>query len=243
MGTQNQTETLPTYEPGKVYPVTEVLSWWMTDVHQKPEWLPIMGPLHQDREFFDIHELHYHVDPRFLEGRQASRALDAQERDRLNGRQAWHPAFWQLASWFPYTDNAKGALAFKITDKMTKVTDRWLYFIRREPTAWGLARIQSRTRRRVCRATLEIPVIDRAPENDAFREMRRHYGRRCSDICPHRGYDLRNIPIDASGHRQCPLHQLRVRAPRARRQALQAAGRPDTAPPIAPPQAKTRGRQ
>ena len=231
------------YEPGKVYPVTEVLTWWMTDVHQEPEWLPIMGPLHQDHEFFGIHELHYHVDPRFLKGRQASRALDAQKRDKLNGRQAWHPAFLELASWFPYTDNAKEVLAFKITDKMTKVTDRWLCFIRREPTAWGLARIQSRTRRRVCRATLETPVIDRAPENDAFREMRRHYGRKCSDICPHRGYDLRNIPIDASGYRQCPLHQLRVRAPRARRQALQAAGRPDTAPPTAPLQARTRGRQ
>ena len=207
------------YEPGAEYLVTEVLTWWMTEIGEEPEWLPVMGPLHHDREFFGIGELHYHIDPRFLTGAPAQRAERQQDLDKILKRKARHPAFQQLASWFPYTDGTGRALAFSLTDRKTRVVgrDRHMRLVYTKSTDWGRARIQKRTRSLTCRRHLQTPTVTRNDNDDVFRELRRHYGRKCRDVCPHRGYDLTSVPVDDKGIRQCPLHQLRVPAPKARR--------------------------
>ena len=206
------------YEPGGEYLVTEVLTWWMNEIREEPEWLPVMGSLHHDREFFEIEDLHYHIDPRFLAGAAAERAQGRLELDRSLDREAWHPAFQAIASWFPYTDENGRPLAFCLTDQETRVADRNLQRVGGSKTAdWGLARIQRRTTRLICRRALEPPTINGDYNDSPFRGLRRHYGRKCRDICPHRGYDLTTVPVDDKGYRQCPLHQLRVRVPKRRR--------------------------
>ena len=76
---------------------------------------------------------------------------------------------------------------------------------------WGLARIQRRTRVLTCVRNLPKAKIGLDRTTQGCRLLRKQYEDACGDICPHRGYDLRNVPIDADGYRQCPLHQLRVR--------------------------------
>ena len=58
--------------------------------------------------------------------------------------------------------------------------------------------------------------------NVGFHELQKAYAGACGDVCPHRGYDLRTIPIDGDGYRRCPLHQLKVKAPPQTRVANQA---------------------
>ena len=178
-----------------------------------------MGPLHHDEEFFNITDLHYHIDPRFLSGAAARRAERDQLLDKAVHRDTWHPAFQQIASWFPYTDEAGQMLAFSLTSRETRVADRKLRRVCLKSSDWGLSRIRKRTTSLICRRALEPPTVDRRYSDDGFHELRRHYGRKCRDVCPHRGYDLTNIPIDDKGFRQCPLHQLRVRAPKTQRNA------------------------
>ena len=82
------------YAPGGEYEITEVLGYWMMPLEAEGEWLPVMGGLHEDSEHFDLELLHFHVDPRFLDGTQQARAQRALQHQAIFGpKNAWHPAY------------------------------------------------------------------------------------------------------------------------------------------------------
>ena len=194
------------FKVGTDYEVPLVKSWWLRQTNCTPEWLPVMGLLHEDAETFQLHSLHYDVDPRFLGG-------DALRRTRSHMRQlrawkqgpAWHPAYQQVLANFPDGDPE---LCFTIADRKTHVKNRRTGQIVDEKTVeWGLRRIPRVRRMIPCTARLPKAQFDSDTSN-AFLAIRAKFPNACGDICPHKGYDLRNIPSDKAGYRQCPLHQL-----------------------------------
>ena len=207
---------------GERYPVTLVLSWWLFHQNLKvpPRWYPVMGKLHHDTEFFDLNELHYHVDPRFLDtvtALEVSAQMATEKNGRRGSRQTakdpWHPAFVEVLSHFPYMGPKGRKLCFTVTDGGTQVKDLDLQPVEEHPREWGVSRIRTRTQSLACQAEMPRALVGMATLNHSFWSLRNGYRGACGDICPHRGYDLRSIPVDALGYRQCPLHQLRVKAP------------------------------
>ena len=192
------------YEVDGRYPVTEVLGWWCQATAAGPAWFPVMGELHHDKETFNIHERHYHVDPRFLDGR-----FDAEP--AATGT-PWHRAYHEVMVFFAAAEHPTAYVV--VTDGGSALYSRGDHRIGRQMTAAeGRALIQTRTRAMRCRRPLP-PAPLRDEPSTGFRELRDAYDDAEGDICPHKGYDLRSVPIDADGYRQCPLHQLRVRAPK-----------------------------
>ena len=57
-------------KPGTLHPRTCVRTIWPWATGQKPSWIPIIGPSHEDREFIRFPMEHWHVDYRFLPERQ-----------------------------------------------------------------------------------------------------------------------------------------------------------------------------
>ena len=195
------------YRVGQSYPVTEVLGYWL--MLNKSSWVPIMGELHEDGDLFGVHEYHYHVDPRFL-SEDSERCSHQVGMNRFNHHtQLWHPAYRQVLTHF----NSQRGECFTITTDGTTIKTLRNRKVRKpEPRQWGLDRIQRR--RRIVRCERELPPahLTMSSEDRGFRTLRQLYQSPCTNTCPHRGYDLRSVPIDANGFRQCPLHQLLVRA-------------------------------
>ena len=192
------------YEVDRLYPVTEVLGWWCQATAASPAWFPVMGELHQDKETFDIEELHYHVDPRFLDDRYESGVSLTNT--------GWHRAYHEVMVSFAAAEHPTAYVV--LTDAGSILYSRGDHRILRWMTgAEGRVLIQSRTRSMRCRRPLPPAPLRDEPAT-GFRELREAYKNAEGDICPHKGYDLRSVPIHADGYRQCPLHQLRVRAPR-----------------------------
>ena len=238
MTTTTRTDPPGPYKVGQVYLVTEVLGWWLQNFGERPEWFPVTGPLHEDKAFFDLHEHHYHVDPRFLNGRhEAAARLKGLQQGKLP--QTWHRSAVEILARFPVPNDQHWH--FVITNGLTRLApnvetqlesrqnrDTWRRPHERKQLtrseAWGRERIRTRRVERVCLRPLPEIRIDKpgaatptkrpAPEStlDPFHQLRAFFTDAAGDTCPHRGYDLRTVPIEADGYRQCPLHQLRVRA-------------------------------
>ena len=230
----------------------EVLGWWSQDLDEAPEWLPIAGPLHEDSEFFKLHQYHYHVDARFLTESEEKVAADKNRRQKASLSRLWHRTALAVMTCFPVPHDPDWHL--EITRGVTRLSPNFDLACRRtrsgyawrEPRRrkrltrtedWGLARIRTRQVLRACLRNLpEIAIEEPAvtgttirsgttgtssqkpstgQENDvsSFVNLRRRFPNAIGDTCPHRGHDLRSVPIEADGCRQCPLHQLRVRAP------------------------------
>ena len=200
------------YEVDRLYPVTEVLGWWCQATAAGPAWLPVMGDLHHDKETFDIEELHYHIDPRFLDDRfDTSPAVTGTP---------WHRAYHEVMVFFAAAEHPAAYVA--LTDAASLLYSRGDHRILRAMTAaQGRALIQTRTRSTRCRRPLPPAPLRDEPAT-GFRELREAYKNAEGDICPHKGYNLRSVPIDADGYRQCPLHQLRVRVPGTERSTPRA---------------------
>ena len=197
-------------EVGREYPVTEVLGWWLQDLEDDPEWVPVLGPLHEDGDYFDLRELHFHIDPRFLDDELTRRVEVEKTRTLLGFDDHLHPVYRQIVNYFAL---GNGEQYFWIEPDLTVVrerdyNDQWLH-----PPEWGQSRIRTRRRMRPCTGDFPEARISEEAVDRGFRRIRYNYRDACGDICPHRGYDLRSVPIDADGYRQCPLHQLRLKAP------------------------------
>ena len=206
------TGTCTPHVPGRVYEVTQVLSWWLREPAEPPTWLPTMGGLHEDTEFFGFPVLHYHVDPRFLSVEMQACAEKTQEKSRryelYPDYEPWHPAYHRVLCDFPGENQDE---YFTITTDRTAIWRRSEASpVRAMAAAWGLKRI--RTRRRHLECLRDLPAAANEYRiGKGFLELRTALGDAVGDICPHRGYDLRNVPI-VEGYRRCPLHQLLVRA-------------------------------
>ena len=216
--TANNAPGSQTYRIQQTYEITEVLGYWLMPIESEGEWLPIMGNLHDDTEYFDFPLLHYHVDPRFLNDSQKARAATAmRKRAWLNNGTTWHPAYREVVAHFP----AGNGGYMSIEQDRTVIIEPAAFHgdhaddekLTRKTRSWGIQRIRTRKRRVQCKDTLPPAELDDIEDAHVFRSLREAFPNAVGDRCPHRGYDLRSIQPDADGYRQCPLHQLRVRCP------------------------------
>ena len=61
------------FTPGRFYDRLCIRASW-PDGTSKPQWWPVHGPLHEDREIIGFPHQHYHIDWRFLNKRQRESA-------------------------------------------------------------------------------------------------------------------------------------------------------------------------
>lgn len=162
-------------------PVVERYPW-----HGRIGDWPVLGPLHEDREFFNFTEAHYHIDIRFVSARQ-------------------HKFIVERTPWtYRTTDDASDAA---LTVSGTPLQSRG------SPLPYGrpiLRRLRCK-RESVPTSLLSYATVARdkmiaAYGNPALPICRRD-GRK---LCPHRKVDLSSFPPDAAGIVVCPLHGLRV---------------------------------
>ena len=210
------------YKIGEKYRVTMVRGWWLQELHDKPEWFPVMGTLHEDKAVFGLGAFHYHVDPRFLDERLDKRVEADRERDERFGAISgnWHPSYRRVMTNFPAREQAH---YIGIDDRNAYVREKaYGTIVTVHPRQWGVKRIATRSSQLLCRRKLPNADVNQYI-GKKFRKLREAYGEPSGDRCPHRGYDLRSVPIDPDGCRQCPLHQLRVRAPHVARKSARTA--------------------
>ena len=201
------------YEIGRRYDITEVLGWWLRKPTEPPAWIPVMGPIHQDLEYFEVEDHHYHVDPRFIDEQSEEQAQQATERRLIFTEDDWHRAYRIVLTAFPVPETDDWYLVVKNlhTGVFSREHSRK---VARQSKAWGLQRIRQRQRRIECLRPLPPIEVSGDEMNIGFHELHAGYPDTCGDICPHRGYDLRSVPVGPDGYRRCPLHQLRIKAPR-----------------------------
>ena len=184
-----------------------------------------------------VHALSCHTWPRHSLRRRPAARLKGLQQGKLP--QTWHRSALEILADFPVPNDQHWH--FVITNGLTRLApnmetqlenhqDRGAWRKPRErkrltrSEAWGRDRIRTRQMERVCLRPLPEIRIDKpgaatpakrpAPESilDPFHQLQAFFPDAAGDTCPHRGYDLRTVPIEADGYRQCPLHQLRVRA-------------------------------
>ena len=200
------------YEVGHRYVVTEVLGWWLRQPTKPPAWIPVMGPVHQDLEYFEVEDHHYHVDPRFINEEFEEHAQRATAYRRMFTGDTWHRSYRIVLTAFPVPEAEESYFLVRNLHTAVYNRDRARRAFR-QSKAWGLERIRHRRRRLECLRPMPPIEISGDSMNVGFHELHAEYPDACGDICPHRGYDLRNIAVDPDGYRRCPIHQLRVRAP------------------------------
>ena len=187
-----------------------VRGWWLASPSEAPDWWPVMGGLHDDIAFFDLHLLHYHIDPRFLSAEQKATADLHHRRRQVFTPRSWHPAYQAVLTHFWIGENEPALVLDAEESRLIDRAGDWT--VGTHSLKWGLDRIRTRTERRTCVGGLPAAPVDDEWRHEGFHTLRQHYADASGDFCPHRGYDLRNVPVDRSGYRQCPLHQLRVKA-------------------------------
>jgi hypothetical protein len=162
------------FEVGKSYLIPTVLYPWF---NRTKAW-PILGPLHDDVEFFDFNDKHYHVDHRFLTHREVA---------FLNRNSGWRMSGLERAFGSPlcHYDRAGERQALAHPKPILKRR-----LCRREWSAFPRDL---------------IPAVDRMQAAFAGRELIRKAD---DLICPHRGVSLATIRPDANGIITCPLHGL-----------------------------------
>ena len=199
-----------TFQTGNRYQVQLVLGWWLAKPPAGPKWYAVMGSLHEDQEFFGLEWCHYHVDPRFLNAKETLRAAgEGRRQERVGGFKAWHQSYQAVLTHFAL-EKEPGCLM--INKEGSQVIDQNSgRVIREEDRKWGLERIQTRLTKQRCRRQLPPAQLDKN-SHTGFKLVRKKFANASGDICPHRGYDLRNVAVEKDGYRQCPLHQLRVLA-------------------------------
>ena len=106
------------YEKGQRYPVTEVLGWWIDDIAKKPQWIPVMGTLHENAEFFQLPTFHHHVDPRFLSPEVEQETTEGTESGTVREIDRLHLAYQHVLTDFALED---GTRHFKINAKNTVI--------------------------------------------------------------------------------------------------------------------------
>jgi hypothetical protein len=151
---------------------------------RRADW-PVLGPLHEDAEFFNFPTPHFHVDLRFLSTHQIKFAARC-----LPGR---------YASGDTEEDAALTASAAPLNTNGEPV-----------PKRATLKRMKCR--RASYSTTIDLYLSEVRPKMEArygspAPAIRRADGRL---LCPHRKADLSQFLPDADGIVTCPLHGLRV---------------------------------
>jgi hypothetical protein len=164
-----------------VVPVIEGFPWG----NKVADW-PVLGPMHEDAEFFKFPRLHYHIDIRFIGMRLFRWAVRQLPRTRASGDLEYDLAL------------TASAMPLNRTDKEL-------------PS--GRPTLQ---RRRCIRSSYTSPMGDQLPDAVLAMQKRygvpapaicKRDGRK---LCPHRKVDLSQFPADENGIVVCPIHGLPV---------------------------------
>jgi len=147
---------------------------------------PVLGPLHEDAEFFKFGAAHYHVDARFISNRAAKWAAG-----HIPGR---------YASKDVERDLALAATAIPLCSRGSDLPKG-----RPELAVRRCYRSDVRTPFRGIAVDQMAAMAKRY--GDPAPAIRLADGRL---LCPHRKVDLSQFPADADGVVVCPLHGLRV---------------------------------
>ena len=172
--------------PGRYYHRLCIFARWPAG-NPKPQWWPVHGPMHEDREFIKFPHYHYHVDWRFLNQAQRAKAAGP---DRI-------PPIYNIPisvvvlSEDPY--------------QTAMLTDR--------PKDDPLRHQYARTKKLRCHA-IPWPTTEQMPTAkwyDTLTQAYRDHQLKPGLICPHRGAELAGIPPQ-DGIITCPMHGLQWRA-------------------------------
>lgn len=170
--------------PGRYYlvPIIRDYPW-----HGKRGDWPVLGPLHEDAEFFGFSEVHYHVDVRFLTARLRNWAAR-----QLVGRYQSNDIERDLAlvaSAYPLSSRGEAV------PKGRPATRRLKCIVASHLTPLL----------KIAPASIEAALANRYGSPAA--PIRKADGR---ILCPHRKVDLSQFPPDNDGTVTCPLHGLKV---------------------------------
>lgn len=172
--------------PGKFYNRLCIRACW-PDGDSRPQWWPVHGPMHEDREFINFPHYHYHVDWRFLIRDQREKAIGP---CRL-------PAIYNIP----------------ISAVMLSEDPRQTAMLSDRPKDDPLRPQYAQTKKRRYHgipwpSTEQIPTArwyDKLAA--AYRDQKLKPGL----VCPHRGAELAGIPPQ-EGIIICPMHGLQWRA-------------------------------
>ena len=170
--------------PGKTYTTKCVRACLSTT--SPPEWVPVIGPAHDDAEIIRFQDVHLHIDWRFLGPRQRAKIMAL-------GGNAPHDIVITVV----YPNNGSGPIAMDkalrsgdtpkdsfLKEKRKKYHGPFPPYPDDPPPHW-------------------LPALSKAYRDATLTPER---------ACPHRGTDLSEAAPDDQGIITCPLHGLRWRA-------------------------------
>jgi hypothetical protein len=150
---------------------------------------PVLGPLHEDKHFFDFEELHYHLDARFLTKAQQAHATRHGSRNSILNLQGYEPLIVAISG-APLSN----------------------WYSRRLPKGRPVLMRRRCTRETYESMVLKVHHVARGRLEGLFGEVARPIRKRDGRLlCPHRKVDLSQFVPDKDGIVTCPLHGLRVR--------------------------------
>lgn len=170
--------------PGRYYLVPVIRSYpW----HGRVSDWPVLGPLHEDADFFNFPTPHYHVDVRFLTARERRWAAARTPRLYSTGDVAGDVTL--TASGHPLSHRGRDLPKGRPVLQRRRCSD--------VGTPTRLLRLMPESVRQAMTEKYGDPA----------QPIRRPDGRM---LCPHRKVDLSQFVPDAAGVVVCPLHGLRV---------------------------------
>ena len=180
---RNRKARQPVMELGKFYRVRCLRADWIKS--NVPKWTPIIGTLHDDREFIGFEQQHFHVDFRFL-GKPARTAAAAHQ----HGARKINLTF-----------------ALPITHVIPLGTKRYISLEGSE-----LRKFPEESYMKTMRLKFKTDYPEYDFEPPWLRSMEEAYQDASlgpAMICPHQGTDLNGIKPDEDEFLTCPLHGLR----------------------------------
>ena len=172
-------------QPGRYYLRPCVRAFWPAG-SRKPEWIPVIGPPHSDREIIGFDPRHWHVDFRFLRKPQR----------RTPSCEEYSPVFSTPIS-FVAPENIDGTSTVPIDHLPNPRYPEESYLrimLRRFQQPYPAYPYPSKPRKPGW-----LPQLEDAYRDQTLRGM----------TCPHRGASLEGMEPDPEGCVTCPLHGLR----------------------------------
>ena len=149
----------------------------------KPSWIPIIGPLHDDPKFIESYFQHYHIDWRYLTQHQVEiLERTAEYMDIDTNKVVIDSVVPEGSPKSIDVDNTNGlADEFPVETYLKAMRRRCAREFPNYPsdTEW-------------------LPAMETAFQNEKLIDGR----------CPHQQTDLSTIPTDANGNVTCPMHGL-----------------------------------
>lgn len=166
--------------PGKQYPTTCVRA--SINSSTPPEWIPVIGPPHDDAKFIGFKPVHLHIDWRFLDHEQRDKVMELGDK-----------AAYDLVITTVYIEGQLQPTSLNDALADNQIANH--SFLKQVPkTYYGpFPEYPDDT-------PYWLPAL-----SAAYRQASLDDGR----ICPHRGADLSDIEPNAQGVIVCPLHGLR----------------------------------